>query len=111
MCGGIVKELEAVEDLHGASPLHPYHAAVDPRSGRWRRRGSVSAIAVVVGVSMGPYGRVHLRPNPSIVIRNVHNHQWMQFECQSAARRGRHSTSRSQHRGVWDSALLSTAAR
>lgn len=66
MRGGIVEELEAVEDLDGASPLHPYHAAVDPRCRRRRRGGCISAVAVVVGV--GRYGRVHLRLNPSVVI-------------------------------------------
>lgn len=50
ICGWIVQELEAVEDLDCASPLHPYHAAEYPRDRRRRRYGSLSVVNVVVGV-------------------------------------------------------------
>ena len=74
--GRVVEELEAVEDLDGATLLDPYDATVDPRS-----RGIGRSIRI---------GRVELRLDASVVVGDVHDHQWMHLERQSAAGRRRH---------------------
>ena len=71
MCRLIVEEFEAVEDLDGSTSLDTNHATVNP----------ITTITITITT-----GLLHLRLNPSVVIRYVHYHQWMQFECQSTAR-------------------------
>ena len=75
MCRLIVEEFEAVEDLDGASSLDTNHATVNP----------IITITITITITIIT-GLLHLRLNPSVVIRYVHYHQWMQLECQSTAR-------------------------
>lgn len=81
--GRIVEEFEAVEDLHGAALLDPYDAAIDPRGER--RNDAVAAVGVVVVVRWR-VGWVHLRLDPGVVVGDVHDHQRVQLERQSATR-------------------------
>ena len=79
MCRLIVEEFEAVEDLDGASSLDTNHATVNPIITITITNTNTITITIITGL-------LHLRLNPSVVIRYVHYHQWMQFECQSTAR-------------------------
>lgn len=95
VCLRIVKELEAVEDLDGATPLDPDDAAEDPgrRNGRGRRRRRFSPFRAIAGCCCRRVGDgwVHLRLNPRIVVRDVHHDQRVKLERQTTARRLRHS--------------------
>lgn len=79
MCRLIVEEFEAVEDLDGASSLDTNHATVNPIITITITNTNTITITIITGL-------LHLRLNPSVVIRYVHYHQWMQFKCQSTAR-------------------------
>lgn len=85
--GRIVEEFEAVEDLNGATLLDPYDATIDPRVER-RRNDAVAAVGVVVvgGGVRWRVGWVHLRLDPGVVVGDVHDHQRVQLERQSATR-------------------------
>lgn len=93
MSFGVIKKLEAVEDLNRAAPLDAYNTTVNPRCGR--RSGRVGRIGWIGAITQGARGwgragqgwRICLRFNPGVVIGNVHNHKRVQLECQSAARR------------------------
>lgn len=61
----IVEELEAVEDLDGATLLNPYDAAIDPRR-NGRRSDGVAAIGG--GGIVRPDGWVHLRLDPCVMV-------------------------------------------
>lgn len=72
---GVEEELEAVEDLDGASPLDADNATEDAR-GRW-------AAAVVGGKGRG--GGVGLGFDAGVVVGDVDDDEWVELEGQAAA--------------------------
>lgn len=75
---GVVEELEAVEDLDGATALDADDAAEDAAASAFREGG-------------GGGGVLDLGPDAGVVIRDVDDHKRVELEGEPAARRrGRH---------------------
>lgn len=84
MIHGIVKELEAVEDLDSATALDTNQA---PEHAEGWSSDAVGGGGAGNGGGLGVLG---LGLHPSVVIGDVDDHQWMELEGQAAARRGSH---------------------
>ena len=94
---GVVKKLEAVEDLNSAAALDADDAPED--AGRRRRSATIGSGTGAGGGGGGGGGVLGLGLDAGVVIRDVDDHQRVELEGQPAARRRRHRAHSKRARG------------
>jgi hypothetical protein len=72
--GRIIEKFKAIENLNSATFLNTDDTAID--TWRWKRRND-TVTAIVDSVVMRSMARVHLRLNPSVMIGDVNDDEWV----------------------------------
>jgi hypothetical protein len=72
--GWIIEKFKAIENLNSATFLNTDDTTID--TWRWKRRNDTVA-AIVDSVVMRSMARVHLRFNPSVMIGDVNDDEWV----------------------------------